>query len=95
MQVLARDDSPLQLACLPAGECLDRVLRQPDCEEEAKPLIPANASGHLYAALSRFCSKRRRRRCSDATTARRRIESRSPGKLKNPPLLASGVSAWK
>ena len=41
-----------------------------DCtEEEAKLLIPAHASGHLYAALSRFCSKSRRTRWSEATTS--------------------------
>ena len=84
-----------ELPRLPGGEVRDDVVGEPKREEQAEPLIPSHATGGSYAASSRFCSKRRRRRWSDPTTARRRIESRSPGTLKNPPLPDSGVSTWK
>ena len=95
MQVVAGNDPPA-LEPAPARRRGRRATssgrRRP--QKSLSFLIALDLTGGRHAGSSRLCVKSRRNRWSDATVARRRIESRSWPYVNSIPCDASGVSAW-
>ena len=91
VQVVAGNrPTPEDVTSLPVGQGVQRLLGETDGAEQARALTACHASREAHAALSRVCSKSRRTRWSAVTVARRRIDSRSPGKTKSALRCPSG-----
>src|SRR4029077_1500996 len=96
VQVVAGDrPAPVDVVGLPVGQRVERLLGETESTEQARTLTAVHASRELHAASSRVCCKRRLSRCRAVTVARRRIDSRSPGKTKSAPCDRAGVCAWR
>src|SRR5450830_60985 len=98
MEVLRRDEArPAfgELRPLPRGEPLTVVGRKCVSDEEAYPFIAAHASGRAHTSMCPICVRRRLRRWSAATAAKRRTWFRSPLKRSSCSICPSGPAAQK
>src|SRR6266508_5818797 len=96
VQVLARDrPAAADVLGLPVAQAVEGGLGEAEGAEQTGTFTALPASGELHADSSRVCCKSRRTRCRAVTVARRRIDSRSPGKTKSAPRPPSGPSAWR
>src|SRR5436189_168181 len=68
---------------LPLRQSAEGGLGEPQCAEEPCTFTAFKASRERHTPSWRFCVKNRRTKWSAVTAARRRIESRSPGKTKS------------
>ena len=92
VQVVAWDDSPAGEPCLPGDDAVQCILGKAQAEKEPDLLIALDLTGAGHSGSWRLCDKSLRSRWSDATVARRRIESRSCPYVNSIPRDASGVS---
>src|SRR5262249_26781655 len=84
-----------KLVLLPSEESIEHVLGEGEGAEEAEPVTAFDASSGAHTAPSPDCARSRRTGWGAATVARRRIDSRSEGKLNSIPLAASAATAWR
>src|SRR6266511_844875 len=96
VQVVADDRPAAANVCgLPAAQSAERLLGEAEGAEQTRAVTALKASGELHPDSSRLCCRSRRTRWSAVTVARRRIESRSPGKTKSALRSPSGPTAWR
>src|SRR5262245_2963287 len=96
MQLLPGDAAaPVDVRVLPATQSVERLVMEAKATEQACSLTTFEAIGQSQTDSSRLCCKSRRTRCSAVTVARRRIDSRSPGKTKSALRSACGPAVWR
>src|SRR5438105_2693968 len=90
------DPSPLRKrASAPRDEPVQDVVRKTKGAEEPERRIAPHATGRIHTRSGRACVISRRTRWSAETVARRRIVSRSAGRLKPPSSSPSGLTACR
>src|SRR5437588_356360 len=88
--------SPLRKrADAPGDEAVENVVGKPQGAEEPDRRIAPNATGRIHTRSCRSCARRRRTRWRAETVARRRIVSRSAGRLKSAASSPSGPAACR
>src|SRR5262245_16836306 len=87
--------APVDVRVLPATQSVERLVMEAKATEQACSLTTFEATRETQTDSSRLCCKSRRTRWRAVTVARRRIDSRSPGKTKSTLRSARGPAAWR
>src|SRR5215211_446139 len=83
VEVLARDDAPTELLALPLNDSVQDGGGQGKAAEESKAIIALDATGSSHTRSRELCVRSVRKRWSATAVDRRRICSRSPGRLSS------------